>query len=545
MTAYIAIIPFLLASLLKDNLFTSIVKYYHYVILVLLSLVITSDLASYGAWGFRLDVSILDYLSHPKEALASTLTAPWMKLSGTLLLLIASGVWLMKYLFSRPTKLPSWWLSLLFIILLILPIRGGLGIAPLNPSAVYFSENQFSNKAALNAAWNFMYSAMHRRIKKNPYVAMKTEDAIELLDSLTNSREQDFSALNQQRPDIILVLWESLSSKILHAKYNGVEILPTLNQLSRNSIFFSEFYASGDRTEKGLAAVLSGYPAQALTSIVKETKKVTSLPSLAAELKPLGYTSRFIYGGDLEFAGMGAYVRSMPFDEIYTKNDFERSQQNSKWGAHDEFIFAKSLEDLGKRDPLKPVFQVILTITSHEPFEIPVNDFISGKDELSLFYNAHRYTDGCLANYISALKKTGNWENTLLIVMGDHGHRLPHTDKKMDDFRIPMIWSGGAIAAPILWGNVSGQTDLSKTILKQLGLSGESFRFSKNSLSDKGPHWAYFSFNNGFGYVDASGKVIYDNGSKLPIEESTAQLPLLLRRGKAIQQLVTDDYLKR
>lgn len=545
MAAYISIVPFILYPFIKQAVVAKALSAYHYVILAMVSLVVVADLGSYKAWGFRLDASILDYLSHPKEALASTQTAPlgWLGLI-FVFLMVAYGFVFRKWVEEKKvaTQRP---LLLLVLPMLFLPMRGGWGVAPLNPGSVFFSSQPFLNVLALNASWNFMHTVSHKKMKKNPFVVCSKEALQQTLDSLTAKSAPAFYVHKKEKPNVIIVIWESLTSKMYQKQHKGVAVIPTIDSLTRSAVWFSHMYASGDRTEKGLAAILSGYPAQALTSIVKETKKAGTLPSPIPSFAQRGYHTSFIYGGDLEFAGMGAYVRSMGFGQILEMDDFPKEQHNSKWGAHDEFIFQKSIETLKTQGTEKPFFQVVLTLTSHEPFETPRPKRIKGNDELSLFYNAHRYTDDCLKEYIHALQKEKLWDNTILIILGDHGHRLPTAQRKTDDFAIPMIWTGGAIDTTFQYTNTTSQTDLMATLFAQLKWDNSAFTFSKNTFTAQGPEWAFFAFNNGIGYVNKDGAVVFDNAGKRVIEQTGKQDGAVVETARRVQQGVVEDYLGR
>ena len=545
MSAYLSIIPFILYPFINRPFVVRSLRLYHFVVLALATWMVIADLGSYKAWGFRLDASILDYLSHPKEALASTATAPLGWLALIFVVLAGSfGYLYVRWVEERESK-KSRPLLLLVLPLLILPMRGGWGVAPLNPGSVYFSQSSFLNVLALNACWNFMHTAVHKKMKNNPFVVCSERELRATMDSLTTKAAPEFYVHQKERPNVIIVIWESLTAKMYNKQHKGVSVIPTIDSLTQNAIWFSNMYASGDRTEKGLAAILSAYPAQALTSIVKETKKAASLPSPVTPLKQRGYETSFIYGGDLEFAGMGAYLRSMGFDQIREMDDFPKEQHNSKWGAHDEFIFQKSIKTLQERPAQKPFFHVVLTLTSHEPFETPRPKKIAGNDELSLFYNAHFYTDDCLKAYLQDLQKAGLWDNTIVIILGDHGHRLPPAKSKIDDFAIPMIWTGGAIDTTFNQAKTTSQTDVMPTLLAQLGLDARAFTFGKNALSAQGPEWAFFAFNNGIGYVNAANAVVFDNAGKRVIEQRGENPGPTVEVARKVQQAVVGDYLGR
>ena len=545
MSAYLSIVPFILYPFINHVVVKNALTIYHFVILTVISLAVVTDLASYKAWGFRLDVSILDYLSHPKEAVASTMTAPLGRLGLIFVFFMVAFGYIYRKWVDEKEKAKTRPLLLMVLPLLLLPMRGGWGVAPLNPGSVYFSSQPFLNVLALNAPWHFMHTAVHKKMKKNPFVVCSKEELEHTLDSLTVKSDPAFYVHKAQKPNVIIVIWESLTAKLHQKQHEGVVVIPTIDSLTQASVWFSHMYASGDRTEKGLAAILSSYPAQALTSIVKETKKASSLPSPIPTFNQQGYHTSFIYGGDLEFAGMGAYIRSMGFGQILEMDDFPKEQHNSKWGAHDEFIFQKSIENLKTQGTDKPFFQVVLTLTSHEPFETPRPKRIKGTDELSLFYNAHRYTDDCLKEYIHALQKEKLWDNTILIVLGDHGHRLPTATRKTDDFAIPMIWTGGAIDTTYQHTNTTSQTDLIATLFAQLKWDNSDFAFGKNALSAQGPEWAFFAFNNGIGYVNKEGAVVFDNAGKRVMEQSGKVSAPMVETARRMQQGVVEDYLGR
>ena len=193
--------------------------------------------------------------------------------------------------------------------------------------------------------------------------------------------------LTTEKPNVIIILWESLTWKAVNLKHKGNEVLPVFNGLTKSGVYFNNIYASGDRTEKGLAAALSAYPAQPITTIIKDSKKAMSLPVLSADFKKISYATDFYYGGDIEFANMKAYLMNASFDHISHEGEYDASQLNSKWGAHDQFVFDKYLAD--HKEKTEPFFSFIMTLSSHEPFETPVEVAIEGRDELSLFPSIH------------------------------------------------------------------------------------------------------------------------------------------------------------
>ncbi|MBK8701633.1 MAG: sulfatase-like hydrolase/transferase [Saprospiraceae bacterium] len=546
MSAYLCVLPFILSIFISKQWFNPVVKVYTVTILCLMSIAVIADLESFKSWKYRLEASIVDYLLNPGEAAASIQSSPLWLLTLFFVALVFLFYRIIPGITSGKTEQSRWMLgalSLFMTALLVVPMRGGLGIAPLNQGAVFFSNRNLPNFAAINAPWNFFHSWVHRKVKTNPFVAMEVAEAAKIVKELTNAGKH-FDIIKHNRPNVILIIWESLTAKVMDVKHKKKSVLPTMEALRNQSVYFSNMYSSGDRTEKGLAATLSGYPAQPITSIVKDTRKAISLPVLSNDLSKAGYTTSFYYGGDLEFAGMQAYLKSANFHRMVSLEDFTSDQLNSKWGAHDEFVFQRWSEE-NKNMGDKPFFSVILTLSSHEPFEIPRKHYIEGGDDYSKYYNSLRYTDECLSEFLARSKIMPWWDNTLVIIVADHGHRLPDTGSRKDDFHTPMVWTGGAIDTVYVENKVVSQTDVAKSLLAQLGLEQTPYKWGKDIFTQKSNGWAYFAFNNGFGFVDQHGSVIYNNNTRIISDPQGKENARSLTHGKAFQQTTFEDYLKR
>lgn len=529
---------------------------YTSIVLVPVLLIIFCDLPAYKAWGYRLDATPLKYLSSPREAWASVSNLPVFWILAFFLL----AYMLLYRAFRKMLNLNAESLGLknkkIFQLLLmvvftgaqIIPLRGGVQLAPLNQSSVYFSSDNYVNLAAINVPWNFMHSLSHNTSStENPFAYLPQNEAVALKDSLMLQQGEtekitDLSAT--PNPNIIIVVWESLTKKAIDTSKNGIIITPGFNQLKKEGIYFSDIYASGDRTDKGIVAVLSGYPAQPTTSIIKIPQKADKLPKLPKLFAARGYHTSYHYGGELEFANMKAYLMGCGFDQYVSKDDFESKDQNSKWGAHDGIVKERLIKDLSVKPT--PFFATWLTLSSHEPYETPASNVITGKDDESMFLNSIHYSDSCVYAFVQQCRQQPFWKNTILIIVADHGHRLPRTKNKIDDFKIPVLMLGGALTRQgIEINNTGSQTDIAATLLAQTGFTSNPFPWSKNLLNNSRNHWAYFSFNNGFGFVQPERYFIYDNIGKTMIEKKGNITASDIRKGEAIQQESFADYLNK
>jgi len=553
---YLLVIPCLLMIFTAHGgqWYDRLLAIYHLLVSFCVCLITVADLPVFQAWKFRLDTSPLHYLSQPAEAFASASSSPLLLLTVVFVLVFSAMVWLLGKVNRHfvPRFLPGSPLSSTFVFsvltgLLIIPIRGGFGTAPMNQSTVYYSPDHFANQLAVNATWNFFSSVVNETGNtENPYLAMSQPKADSLVNALAPKQDKFESYLaDDSTTNVLLIIWESLTAKVV-APLGGLGgVTPKFEQLAKEGLLFTNYYASGDRSDKGLIAILSGYPAQPTTSIIKYPKKTLSLPSLPKTFRKKNYHTSFYYGGETEFANMKSYLMQQGFDRIVDKHNFSSDQMNSKWGAHDHVVFNRLLNDLDEEK--KPFFSTIFTLSSHEPYEVPVVTAIHGADNENQFLNAHHYTDESLYRFISQAKKSDWWDNTLIIIVADHGHPLPILEaSRISEFKIPMLWLGGALAKTgIRFDEVASQTDLAVTLLSQLGFEHEEYNFSNDIFNLSRTPFAYFSFNNGFGFVNQKGGLVYDNVGKMVIERKGRFTPVDLATGQAYLQNSVDDYLKR
>ncbi|MDQ4140204.1 MAG: LTA synthase family protein, partial [Bacteroidota bacterium] len=324
------------------------------------------------------------------------------------------------------------------------------------------------------------------------------------------------------------------------------EVTPNLDQLAQEGMLFTNIYASGDRSEKGLVALLSGYPVQTTTSIIKLPRKTEHLPHLNKVLKANGYQTSYYYGGELAFANIKSYLLNAGYERLVSKFDFPSKTYNSKWGVHDHVLLNRWISDL--KTEKQPFFSTLFTLSSHEPYDIPIPAKFAGTDEATKFKNSMYYTDNAIGNFIKEAKKQPWWNNTLIVVAADHGHRFPGDDPnfKPSKFRIPFLLTGGALrqAFPPV-STIGTQTDIVPTLLQQLHLPAGQFKWGKDLLNPASKPFAFYVFHDGFGFVTPSGSITIDNISKQIISKDPNVPNQQLNYGKAYMELSFEDYLNK
>jgi len=514
------------------------------------------DSESYKAWGTRIDSTPLKYLSTPKEVWASISHLPLILILIGFIVIYVFFFWIFRKTISRSIillanndrKLIQLLLLLAFTIALIIPIRGGLQLSPLNQSSVYFSNNQYANNAAVNASWNFMYSALQmNNLDKHLYEYMKEEEADAIVSSLWDlegKTEQVVNDSGSSRLNVILIIWESFTEKALNKTVNGMPVIKFFPQLFKDGIYFSNCYSSGDRTDKGISAILSGYPALPKGSIVNYPEKSAKLTGLGNVFFENGYSTQFYYGGEPEFANIKSYLSAQQFQQLITKANFKAADMNSKWGAHDDVVMKKLVDDIpGFKQPF---FTTWLTLSSHEPFETPVSPVFKGNDKETKFLNSLHYTDSVVYSFINELKKMPSWQNTILIISADHGHYLPITGKSADNYRIPVLWLGGALKKQnTIINKTVNQLDIASSLVKQLHFKTDPFFSSKNVFDSTLRNWTFFTYNDGIGFVTDSSRLLFDNAGKRIVFEEGKTGPEQEKIAKALMQKIYNDFLKR
>ncbi|MEG1523210.1 MAG: sulfatase-like hydrolase/transferase [Bacteroidales bacterium] len=553
MAGYLTIIPVLmiLVSVWKEGSWLRKALHIYFALInMVIAIVFVSDLELYSYWGFRLDSTPLFYLKSPANAAASV---PMLMMFVMPLLMLLT--WFVLYkLMKRTTDEPDpqetdfrkriMQSATLFLLLgmLFIPIRGGFSVSTMNVGKVYHSTNMLLNHAAINPMFSLMTSLTKEGDFGSQYRFMENEEAEQVFSLLKDSHrlsQQEENLLHTKRPNVILIVLESFSAKIVEPLGGISEVAPTMNRLYDEGIAFTNFYANSFRTDRGLVSILSGYPAQPSTSIMKYPAKTQSLPSLSGTLKNAGYDLEFLYGGDADFTNMRSYFMSAGFNRIVADQDFPVADRLSKWGVNDEKTFRFLSESL--KEQSQPFMKMFLTLSSHEPFDVPMHKFDDP------YLNSVAYTDSCLGVFMDELKASPLWDNTLVILVPDHAMHYPASISISEPgrYHIPMIWAGGAISKPQRIDTYGSQIDIAASLLHQMQLPYDDFTFSKDLFNTNNRQFAYYTFKDGFGILKDSATFVYDCASDRAIMRTDNADREIEQEGKAFLQCLYNDLDKR
>lgn len=578
MAGYLSVIPGFLSIAvvwLKRDLVKPIMNIYFIIASLFITCSFLLNASLYPYWRYPLDSTPLFYFfTSPADAIASV--SIWQViLSIVILIVLTIGVWFTLRMRGEKRQQYSRYsygyggfgsgkrnrfddfdrhrgrtsiILLLLTGLLFLPIRGGITVSTMNTGQAYFSQNAYLNHSAVNPLFSLLESITHQEDFASQYRFMKDKEADKIFATMTStSDENTYPLLNEATfkkgtPDILIVIMESFASDIMPSMGSYKDVAVCLDSIAQQSILFTRFYANSFRTDRGMVSILSGYPAQPTTSIMRYPRKTSQLPSIARNLaKYKNYKTTYYYGGDADFCNMRSYLVSQGYQHIISDANFPIEDKLSKWGVPDHILAAKMMEDIkAQQNEKRPMLRILQTSSSHEPFEVPYHRL---KDKR---LNAFAYTDSVMGAIVREYRKLPRWKNTLIVFVPDHvgGYKENLNDHDRSRYQIPLILAGGAISRPMKVGIIGSQHDIAATLLGQLGVEHREFTFSKNMMSDATPKFAFFAVNDAFGIVSEENSLIYDNRAKRIVYDK-GEKGFNLKRGQAYLQKLYDDLAKK
>jgi phosphoglycerol transferase MdoB-like AlkP superfamily enzyme len=558
MAGYLSILPFLLMPFGLRK----VINIYSLSLICLVALINTVDMALYDEWSTRLHVKAFAYLANPSEVLISSKSQPLWILLPLLVIQAIGGWWLYKRI-GQPLKtevgfMKASIITVAFIPLLFLGIRGGLNEMPVNESSAFWSGNAVLNHTSLNSPWSLTHSYLENRntLFENPYQFMPEDRAVVLVDKMTGNSNPPLPITNVERPNILILIIEGLTADVVPSLGGIPDIVPDYEKLIPEGLFFTNFYATGMRSDKGIVGMISGFPGMPAHGISTQPNKFASLPTLNKDLRRYDYHSSFYFGGDLNYGNLKAYMRHHGFDKLVDRGDLPKSMKGNSLGVFDSEFLPWYLNEVEQFS--QPFYSNVFTSSTHEPFEIPAefqrSFHVDEEIQKRLPKNAMKYLDAVnyaqkhWHNFIQSAKRESWWSNTLIFIVSDHSHHLPrdryvHMPRR---HQIPLLVTGGALIDSLrgtTYDKPGSHIDLPATLLGQLGLPYADYPWSRDLFAPARQPGAYYSFIEGFGWVDADGSFSYDSRFEREMHVDSTTSPATIERGRAWMQMVFEGYL--
>lgn len=461
----------------------------------------------------------IDYLKHPKEVWGML----WKGYKSTVLLGVVMvvgltyimGSALFTYSFSI-SDLP-WYMafasSLLSAAILFLLIRGTLQHRPINPSTVAFCGDAMMNTLPLNSLYNVLYAVYclkNERSAEDAYGTMSTEEMIETVidcagitpshaqPSIPTLHQSTSQALTKAK-NIVIIVEESLGAQYC-GHLHGAGLTPWIDHLAQEAWCFTQAYATGTRSVRGLEAIVAGFPPSISDAAIRLSGAQSGFFTLAQLLNTQGYTSHFIYGGEAHFDNMKSFFLGNGFTELHDQPTFKDPNFVGTWGVSDEDMFNKLHSLLSNPTSPSPTLHVAFSVSNHSPWEYPKGR-INPIGEAASVENTVRYADWALGQFFAQARQSEYWNNTVFLVVADHDARVGGKSLiPVRHFHIPALFLGGSIR-PSRDERIISQIDLPVTLLSLAGVSGEHPMIGHDLTDPTKGGRAMMQYGENYGYL--------------------------------------------
>lgn len=510
------------------------------------------DVMLYEVWGFKLNYAIFSYMSSPGEGTAGM---TWWYLTGCVLLVLGTmlflGGWLIwitpKHLQQDSVKGNLVQKTIGFTIAMALVAASYWFIPQDSKMRGRYSNCLFMNNAAQNPLYSLVGSSVESSKElQNQFQLLPSEEIAERFWGMYPKTEGlTDTLLTHTDPNVLLIIMESQSS-IFIEELGGIKgVTPRQSQMIREGILFEGVHANSFRTDRAVVSTISGYLSYPSTSLMLREDIRPKLPSLAKSFSSAGYSTEFIYGGNMKGMEANEYLDAVGYTRQTDMHDLAPKGTTIVSAAPDS-LSAQHVFQVIKQKPLDEKWHVAYqTITSHEPFMAPKR--ILPNDTL----NAFAYTDAAIGRLVDSLKTIPQlWDNLLIVTIADHGCMFRRNYERHKYFHIPMIWCGGAVRdVGRRISTVMNQSDMAATLLAQLGIGHDDYRWSRNIFSPNYKYpFAYSTWPSGYIFIDSTGATSYDlyYGSVIR-GDSTENDPRRVIDGRAVLQTsyIELDSLRR
>lgn len=560
---------FVVSAFVPHKIIQTIHSVYVLLLLLLVALITVAELEIYNEWGSKLSVKAIRFLQNPVEVIHSTSMAFLIFGFAGVGLLVYGGFFLWKKVCPALTDgsiaksardvsfLARAGSAVIYIavvpVLLVIGLRGGLQQIPIQQSDVYFSKHNVLNLAAVNSGWNLGQSMWDNKKNMgiNPYVYYPHEKAKKTVDEIHRvEKDTTISILKTRKPNIVMIILESWSADVVKTLGGYDSITPGLEKIISEGVLFVNAYASGSLSDQGMAAIFSAFPAQPAVSIIFQPGKYVKLPCINTELHRAGYTTSFLFGGQLSYGNIKAYMYYNQFDRILEGSDFSEDIPRGRLGVHDEYLYERQLKEL--ENEKQPFFAAIFTLSSHNPYDMPMKkeDRISFDSDEGDYVNSVHYADAKLFDFLESAKKEKWFDSTLFVILADHSHRSPkHWSIAQPEYRkIPMVLWGNALKDEFKGyknKKICSQVDIASTILNQMKIPATRFSWSKNLFNPYVPEFAYYENSDGFGWLRPGQHLSYSHSMGQYYFEQTVspeEKSRLEKEGRSYLQVMFQEY---
>lgn len=523
-----------------------------FILVFLLLLNAVSEWVFWDEFGSRFNFIAVDYLVYTQEVVGNIRQSyPVETIIGVLLILAVLLTILVSRLSSRfafgPMRFGRRSLVIGVYFLIVVTV-----FMTVDNRIRQFSRNVYVNELAGNGMYELFAAYLNNELDYNQfYIKLDDQQASSTIRSLVKTPESRFTdnkpfsiernIVNtgaELHKNIILISVESLSADFLGSFGNTQGITPSLDSLARQSLLFTNLYATGTRTVRGLEALSICTPPTPGQSIVRRPRN-EGLFSMGSVLQNKGYQTRFIYGGYGYFDNMGYFFGHNNYKEVdRTALSKKEIDYENIWGVADENLFELAAREIGSASKSgKPVFAHIMTTSNHRPYTYP-----EGRIDIPSHTSregAVKYTDFAIGQFIRNARNQPWFKNTLFIIVADHcASSAGKTDLPVNKYKIPLMMYAPGFIEPGVMPRLMSQIDIGPTVLGLLNFSYRSKFFGYDIFKlEPGRERAFVSTYQSLGYIKHDSLIVlkpqriaatftpnFTDGSTTPASQNTQLL---------------------
>ncbi len=490
----------------------------------------SGEINAYTEWNHKLTTRVFMHLANPDEVFrtADYSMTVWYFIYAILEVFIALR--LGKILF-HPNFVKSdmpWYkkipvgfsIFLFFGSSFFLLLRGGIQQIPLNIDSAYYSNSHVANDLSVNSLYFFGKSfLLYNRSEIDEFIPkMEQNEAAKTVSNLYNyPKEHNQYIFNKNKPNVVFIIMEGWSANAIGCLSETKNSTPNFDKLSKEGLLFTNVFACGGTSEIGNSSIFSGYPALPEISISMQPDKHRKIHTINEDLEKIGYSTNYLFGGDLKYGNIGGYFMDHGFDRVEDEKVFSSSLKKGKLNYYDEDLYSLMLKKMNTTK--EPFLHCAFTGSTHSPFDQPKTKGQNFTGEEADYMNSLVYADQCLGSYIEKCKKQKWFKNTIFIFVADHGHPtpgLPNPSAKLF-FRIPLLVWGEPLKNEFKGkqeAKIGSQSDIAATLLYQFRGDLKRYPWSKDLLNPKAPEFALHTINRGYGWISSKGNIVYQMDTK-------------------------------
>lgn len=488
-------------------------------------------------YGLRPNILFVKYLIYPHEVAAmlwSGYKLP-IAIAAVTLPLLAWAAFRVLRPAARNMMRTHWLTSILLIPALILvcgvAIRSSFGHRPANPSNIAISTDPLINMLPMSSAYSMLYGAYEMRYEGEAVqfgeiaestVITNMRRMLGLPDSafdnpaLPSLHRQVSPASSTGPKNLVIILEESLGARFV-GSLGGLPLTPNLDRLAKDGLWFSDMYATGTRSVRGIEAVVTGFLPTTAESLVKLGGTQRDFFTIAALLQRYGYSTSFIYGGSAQFDNMARFFLNNGFATIIDQDDYKNPMFAGSWGVSDEDLFAKADAYFSSLPPDQPFFSLVFSSSNHTPFEYPAGSIEPYNQPAQTRENAIKYADHALGGFFEKAQQSRYWNNTVFLIVADHDSRVLGAELvPIVHYHIPALILGAGVQPQVI-NRMASQVDMIPTLLplltlgQTLSLPTTGVNLLRDDLAAIPPH-TVMQYGNNIAYREHDDVLIFQEG---------------------------------